>query len=338
MIALRGIADSKDAQSKPWAHILLGACLIVGLALGHAGTPGEAQDAAARRMALLQIKGKDAGAVARLAGALRDQDPLVARTAARLLLRCGKAALPHLKQALEHDDLLVRRSVVIGLGEVAEGAETVELLAEALKAEHPLLRQAAVFSLSRVRPRSARVRELLDEAGKDENTIVSEAALHAARSSYVTVQAIRLPADGWKFRLDPERVGKDGKWFAPDLDDSGWDDIGIEKAWQGFDYDYIGVAWYRRTIDLPARPKGDAQQKIELRFEGVDECAWVWVNGQYAGEHDIGPTGWDKPFSLDVTDLLRWGGGNQITVRAMNTAMAGGIWRPVTIMILELAE
>jgi hypothetical protein len=70
-------------------------------------------------------------------------------------------------------------------------------------------------------------------------------------------------------------------------------------------------------------------------FGGVDECAWVWINGKYAGDHDIGPNGWNVPFYLDITDLLNWGGKNQITVRAMNTAHAGGIWRPVTIEVLK---
>lgn len=333
MIDSGSLPPGKRSHRTAWGHVLLMVGLIAGLAPAWTGGPAVAQDAAARRMALLQIKSQGAQAIAQLTGALQDRDPLVARTAARLLVRCGKPALAALKQTLQTDDVLVRRTVLMGLCDF--GPEAVELLADALKAEHPLVRQAAVFSLGRVRPRSAQVRELLDEAGKDENTIVSEAALFAARSSYVTVQAIRLPAEGWKFRLDPERIGKDQKWFAPDLDDSGWDDIGIEKAWTQLGYDYIGVAWYRRTIELPARPESD---KVELHFEGVDECAWVWVNGQYAGEHDIGPAGWNKPFSLDVTDLLRWGGENQITVRAMNTAMAGGIWRPVTIMVLELAE
>ena len=104
------------------------------------------------------------------------------------------------------------------------------------------------------------------------------------------------------------------------------------RAWQKAGVQYIGVAWYRRTIDLPAKPKHVA---VEMRFKGVDECAWVWVNGVYVGDHDLGPTGWDKEFTLDVTKELKWGAKNQITVRAMNTAHAGGIWRPVVIEVLQ---
>jgi len=257
---------------------------------------------------------------------------VVARTAARLLVRCGKPALPALQAALTSPDLLVRRTVAAGLGDM--GAEALAPLAELLRDAHPLVRQAAVFSLARIRPASERVTELLADAGRDEDAAVRDAALNATRGLFTTVDQIRLPAHGWKFTLDPERVGRDQNWFAADYDDSGWDDSVIEKAWTQLGYDYIGVAWYRRSLDLPARPAAD---RVELVFEGVDECAWVWINGQYAGEHDIGPTGWDKPFRLGVTDLLRWGETNQITVRAMNTAAAGGIWRPVTILVLKLA-
>jgi hypothetical protein len=70
----------------------------------------------------------------------------------------------------------------------------------------------------------------------------------------------------------------------------------------------------------------------------VDESAWVWLNGEFAGEHDQGPSGWDTPFRLDVTDGLNWGGANQLTVRVLNSAMAGGIWKPVSIVILEPAD
>jgi beta-galactosidase/beta-glucuronidase len=141
-----------------------------------------------------------------------------------------------------------------------------------------------------------------------------------------------LPKEGWKFKLDPSRTGHLDGWFGGDFDDAGWDDIAIEQAWQEADYDYIGVTWYRRTITLPAKPDLFA---AEMVFEGVDESAWLWVNGEYAGQHDIGMAGWDKLFRIDVTPLLNWGSENQITVRAMNTRYAGGIWKPVYIEALN---
>lgn len=305
--------------------------LFLGSLVAHAGP--DARDAAARRLELLKIKASDAKAIARLADALGDEDPLVARTAARLLVRYDKADSPALERALGHRDMLVRRTVAAGLG--GKGPEAFERAAVAIKDEHVLVRRAAVLSLGRIRPRSERALQLLAEAGKDDDPGVRDAALYAARSFLRKLDEIRLPKDGWKFRLDPDRVGEDQKWFATDFDDSGWDDIGIEQAWQLLGYDYVGTAWYRRTVELPDRPK---PEKVELAFEGVDESAWVWVNGEYAGEHDIGPSGWDKPFNLDVAELLAWGQENQITVRAMNTAARGGIWRPVAIVLLELEK
>lgn len=144
---------------------------------------------------------------------------------------------------------------------------------------------------------------------------------------------LRLSAEGWKFRLDPVRTGILEEFFLKDFDDSGWKEICIEKAWQEFGHMYIGVAWYRGWFVMPEKIKCDS---VEIHFGGVDECAWVWINGKYAGSHDIGPVGWNVPFSLNVTNLVEWGSQNQLTVMVMNSAHAGGIWRPVEINALTL--
>lgn len=66
-------------------------------------------------------------------------------------------------------------------------------------------------------------------------------------------------------------------------------------------------AWiYRRTFTVP---DGD-YRRVRLRFDGVDYFAAVWVNGQWAGEHE----GHFAPFSLDVTGLLH-PGENVLVVR-----------------------
>jgi beta-galactosidase/beta-glucuronidase len=141
-----------------------------------------------------------------------------------------------------------------------------------------------------------------------------------------------LPREGWRFQTDARQEGHLHGWYEPSFDDSGWSPIHIEEAWepQGFKYD--GVAWYRGTFDLPAQPEYLA---VEMRFGAVDECAWVWINGQYVGQHDLGPEGWDRPFSLDVTSALQWGQKNHITVRVFDSAQAGGIWKPVQLEVLQ---
>jgi len=180
---------------------------------------------------------------------------------------------------------------------------------------------------------SDEVTSLLDEATQDESSLVQRAAVAATRNAYEVAQEIPLPKDEWRFRNDVEEIGLDEKWYGADLDDSGWETISIEQFWGEIGPD-PGVGWYRRTIELPDR---EAPARVQLDFQAVDESTWVWVNGEFAGEHDLGPNGWDKPFRIDVTGLLNWGGENQVTIRVLNTAMAGGIYKPVRIVVLEPA-
>ncbi len=289
-------------------------------------TVAMAGDAASRRMALL-----DNPTVEKLAEGIEDRDPLVARTAARLLPSAGTEALIPLGKALRHDDALVRRNAAMNLD--ALGSEGLELVERALRDDNELVRQGAVYALIDMPP-SDEVRALLDRAGSDESSPVQRAAVMALRASYETAGRIALPAEGWRFQVAEDEVGLNEEWFAADLDDSGWEPIAIEQFW-GDQGPAPGVGWYRRTITLPDR---EPPARAQLDFQAVDESTWVWVNGEFAGEHDRGPSGWATPFRIDVTDMLNWGGENQISVRVLNTAMAGGIYKPVSLVLLEPAE
>ncbi len=141
-----------------------------------------------------------------------------------------------------------------------------------------------------------------------------------------------MPRTGWLFRTDPERDGDTRGWYQPETSRQDWREAEIETAWASFlEEPYVGVGWYRRTLDIPALPEDGAAY---LHFEGVDESCWVWVNGLYVGQHHIGPAGWNVPFRIEITPAVR-AGENTIAVRAMNTAAAGGIWRPVRLEIYE---
>lgn len=143
-----------------------------------------------------------------------------------------------------------------------------------------------------------------------------------------------LPRTGWRFHVDPERTGDLRGWHQANLNTEGWQEAEIETAWEAFlGEPYIGAGWYRRTIEAPELPEGGAAY---LQFGGVDESCWVWVNGHYVGSHDVGPQGWDAPFELEITPALR-PGENVVVVRAMNTAFAGGVWRPVHLAVHEPA-
>ena len=300
-----------------------------------------------RRAALQERAMEGPEAIPSLVSALDDESNVVRRTAARLLAEMGAPAQGALVAALGNSDSLVRRIALVAVSE-HQNEKALAHLARALKDEEVIVRRTAVNLLVALQPRTDEIVELLKVARKDKADSVRSVAARALWPFHKEVVSIRdradwdhevkivqtipLSKDGWRFKLDPWRHGHLKKWFEPGLDDSKWDLISIEQAWQKAGYDYVGVAWYRRGIALPKKPKHNA---VEIHFKGVDECAWVWVNGRYVGQHDIGPGGWDKPFTLDITREVKWGGKNQITVRAMNTKFAGGIWRPVQIEVLQ---
>lgn len=154
-----------------------------------------------------------------------------------------------------------------------------------------------------------------------------------AREELERTSEVLLPEDGWRFKIDPERIGHRDGWFQADWDDREWREVEIAQAWHNFlDDRYVGAGWYRRDIEVPGL---QPNQVALLHFEGVDESGWVWINGQFVGRHDVGPNGWRVPFWVDITDFLQPGESNQLTVRVRNTAYAGGIFRPVRLQIYE---
>jgi beta-galactosidase len=109
--------------------------------------------------------------------------------------------------------------------------------------------------------------------------------------------AAALVLDGeWRFRLYPTAAGAG----SPDVDDSDWDVLPVPAHWQLHGHGspaYTNVSYpfpvdpphvpdenptgeYRRDFTLPTDwPAGDAV----LRFDGVDSCFRVWLNGTELG-------------------------------------------------------
>lgn len=161
----------------------------------------------------------------------------------------------------------------------------------------------------------------------------------------VTEQAPKEPLECveldhvWKFATDPDDVGVEQKWYAPDTDDGEWAEVrdDLEKGWdrQGFP-NYAGYGWYRRQIPVP---EGFADWKYQyLLFAGADQDAEVYVNGAKVFEHSCASTGlpreeiWITPFAVDAKSLLKPGGEMLLAVRIYNPEDMGGIWRPVYLV------
>ncbi|MFJ6571120.1 glycoside hydrolase family 2 TIM barrel-domain containing protein [Streptomyces sp. NPDC091292] len=191
------------------------------------------------------------------------------------------------------------------------------------------------------------------------------------RAWYATSTAARLPLNGaWRFRLSPTATTHDDSFARPGFDAAGWDELTVPGHWvlQGdgrhgspaytntlypFPVDPPRVPTenptgdHLRTFDLPAGEwpgtrggAGDDQDPgdVLLRFDGVDSCARVWLNGTELGEF----TGSRLPHEFAVGALLR-PEGNVLAVRVHQWSSGSyledqdqwwlpGIFRDVTLL------
>ncbi|GAB1513986.1 glycoside hydrolase family 2 TIM barrel-domain containing protein [Actinophytocola sp. KF-1] len=170
--------------------------------------------------------------------------------------------------------------------------------------------------------------------------------------AYLHTDAPRLALDGeWRFRLSPV-ADVPADFAAPDFDDSDWRALAVPCHWPLRGY---GNPWYTNVVypfpvDPPhppeENPTGDhrvafdlpdgwAGRPVVLRFEGVESCAKVWLNGEELGFF----TGSRLPAEFDVTPRP---GRNVLAVRVHQWSAASyledqdqwwlpGIFRSVTI-------
>lgn len=102
---------------------------------------------------------------------------------------------------------------------------------------------------------------------------------------------------------------------------------------------YVGHGWYRKNLDLPESSRG---KRITLEFDGVFQDAVIWVNGQKAGRHVGGYTG----FSVDITSHVKPGRNllavhvnnewnARVAPRAGEHVFSGGIYRNVRLVMTD---
>ncbi|MBP2325231.1 beta-galactosidase [Kibdelosporangium banguiense] len=176
-----------------------------------------------------------------------------------------------------------------------------------------------------------------------------------ARSAF-TSDALTLGLNGeWRFHLSPSPV------LAPDgieqaaFDDSAWVSLPVPSNWQMHGHGkpaYTNVR-YPFPVDPPHvpsdNPTGDYRlafdltpewlsQPVVLRFDGVDSCGRVWLNGE-----ELGVTrGSRLPVEFDVSGLLQEGR-NVLAVRVHQWSSGSyledqdmwwlsGIFRDVTLL------
>ena len=131
----------------------------------------------------------------------------------------------------------------------------------------------------------------------------------------------------WRF-FQGEAAGAE----APGFNDSAWRKLDIPHDWSiegRFDPNAptggaggwlpSGVAWYRKSLDLPADAKGRA---VWLEFDGVMANSDVWLNGVHLGHR---PNGYAS-FRYDVGKHVKPGGPNILVVKADTSAQPASRW------------
>jgi hypothetical protein len=110
----------------------------------------------------------------------------------------------------------------------------------------------------------------------------------------------------WEIRFDSENKGAREGWAIKKWTKTG--SINVPSSWNVIEPEYEGIAFYRRRFKLSGEHRG---KKIRLRFAAVNYAAEVWINGIRVGDHEGGYT----PFEFDISDAVRFGAENDLTVR-----------------------
>ncbi len=157
---------------------------------------------------------------------------------------------------------------------------------------------------------------------------------------------VSLNAD-WRFRLGDEEAN----YFATSTNDSAWELVSVPHTLKLTDIGLDGckdevtqptfhrtVGWYRKDIFV-----SKSNKKVYIEFEGVHQTTTLWVNGRKVGLHSVGGY---TPFNMDITDFVKRGAKNQITILADNRmdettppdpdkkdyVMFGGIYRDLYLV------
>ncbi len=160
----------------------------------------------------------------------------------------------------------------------------------------------------------------------------------------------------WRFHLSPGPAHAPEGFWEPDYDDAEWVDIPVPGHWQL--HGHGAPAYTNRAYPIPLdpphvprdNPTGDYRMRFEvpetwaahgaaLRFDGVDSCFRVWLNGIEIGTAQ----GSRLPAEFGVSDQLRPGTENVLAVRVHQWSAGtyledqdmwwlSGIFRDVTLI------
>ena len=170
-------------------------------------------------------------------------------------------------------------------------------------------------------------------AGQEETVLVSSGTFTDRENNFNS---------GWKFYL-----GDNSSASGVGFDDSRWEEVTLPHDFS-ISQDFTtsgeaesgflpgGTGWYRKSFTLADSNEG---KNVVLSFDGVYSDAYVYVNGEYAGEHHYGYSS----FAFDITDQVICDGTteNVVAVKVVNNIpgsrwySGSGIYRDVSLIITD---
>lgn len=129
----------------------------------------------------------------------------------------------------------------------------------------------------------------------------------------------------WKFLIQDIPDGE-----RTDLKDQNWQRVELPHDWSirqplspthasCMGYLPGGIAWYRKSLDIPANKK---EEKVYIYFEGIYNRSEVYLNGKLLGKR---PNGYIS-FIYDATPYIRFGEENTLAIRVDHSKDADSRW------------
>ena len=130
----------------------------------------------------------------------------------------------------------------------------------------------------------------------------------------------------WKFMIDSSNKGTYEGWYKVNYNDSIWKTIEVGIPWQNQGYNYHGIAWYRKSINLPSK----LPDSLYLYLGEVRDSYQCYINGVEAKHNELH---WPQRLTYTgISKYIKPGEMNEIAVRVESKRNESGIIsKPVSI-------
>lgn len=133
-----------------------------------------------------------------------------------------------------------------------------------------------------------------------------------AKNIHSNMRSSQTINSSWKFKYCAE---KNSEPLPVEYDDSDWMTVNIPHTWNmNYNSDTSsyrrGIGWYRKSLYLDNYLRG---KSIFLHFEGANQIASIYVNGEHVGQHIGGYTG----FTVDITKQVKFDNKDNLNIIAV---------------------